>query len=61
MPKSGSYYVILIAEKDNNSYNFYDDRETAETAFKNVRHSNKTAVAITFGELTIIDTDNRQK
>ena len=54
-------YVVLIAEKDNNSYLFSEDRETAETFFTEIKKNNKSAVVITFGELTIIDIDNRHR
>jgi hypothetical protein len=54
MPEAGPY-IVLIAENDRNSYIFADDRETAESAFSNAKRNNKSAVAITFAKLTIID------
>jgi hypothetical protein len=53
MPEAGPYYVVLIAEKDGNSYQFTQCRKEAEQFFADAKQKNKIAPLITFGELTM--------
>jgi hypothetical protein len=59
MPEEGPYYVVLIAEQDGNSYQFTECREEAEKFFTDAKEKNKSASLITFGELKIIEIENR--
>jgi hypothetical protein len=54
-------FVVLIAEKDGNSYYFSEDRETAEILFSKAKSQHENASSIIFGSLTIIGREDHAK